>query len=181
MATKKYELTTETKVVFGRTLHRIKALVSFGDVAAGELGGWIEKEANLDHDGDAWVYGDARVCGNAWVYGDARVYGHAEVYGDARVYGDAWVYGDAEVYGNAMVTSCKAYLLFGPAGSRSDFTTFFARRDAKIGVACGCFRGDIDEFAAAVAKRHKDNEHGKVYALAIEMAKQHIVLPEVME
>jgi hypothetical protein len=163
MATKKYELTTETKVVFGRTLHRIKALVSFGDVAAGELGGWIEKEANLDHDGDAWVYGDARVCGNAWVYGDARVYGHAEVYGDARV------------------TSCKAYLLFGPAGSRSDFTTFFARRDAKIGVACGCFRGDIDEFAAAVAKRHKDNEHGKVYALAIEMAKQHIVLPEVME
>ena len=40
---KKYELTSETKVVFGRTLHRIRALISFGNVEAGELGGWVEK------------------------------------------------------------------------------------------------------------------------------------------
>lgn len=32
---------------------------------AGELGGYIEKEENLDYDGDAWVYGDACVSGNA--------------------------------------------------------------------------------------------------------------------
>src|SRR3990167_977957 len=84
---KKYTLTKEKKVQFGITLFRIKANVAFGIIAKGELGGWIEKEDNLDQSGNAWVYGDARVYGNAWVYGDARVYGNAWVYGDAWVYG----------------------------------------------------------------------------------------------
>lgn len=35
---KKYELTSETKVVFGCTLHRIRALASFGTVKARALG-----------------------------------------------------------------------------------------------------------------------------------------------
>ena len=65
---KKFELTGETKLWFGRTLHRIRALVAFGDVDVGELGGWIENESNLDQSGNAWVYGNARVSGNAWVY-----------------------------------------------------------------------------------------------------------------
>ena len=54
---KKYKFTGETKLWLGRTLHRIKAVISFGEVQAGELGGWIEKESNLDHDGNAWVSG----------------------------------------------------------------------------------------------------------------------------
>ena len=92
MENPKYELTSETKVnFFGVTLFRIKAKISFGNVSAGELGGWIQKQENLAPSGNAWVSGDAEV------YGDARVYGNAEVYGDARVSGDAEVYGDAEV------------------------------------------------------------------------------------
>ena len=70
---KKFELTTETKICDGRTLYRIKALESFGGVCAGDLGGWVEKEKNLSHGGDAWVSGDTWVSGNAWVSGDARV------------------------------------------------------------------------------------------------------------
>ena len=63
---KKFELTSEFVTnIFGTKLFRIKALVEFGNVEAGELGGYIEKEENLDHDGNAWVYGDARVCGDA--------------------------------------------------------------------------------------------------------------------
>lgn len=31
------------------------------------MGGWIEKESNLTHDGDAWVCGNAKVCGDAEV------------------------------------------------------------------------------------------------------------------
>ena len=53
--------------------------MSFGDVAEGELGGFIERENNLDQSGDAWVYGDAQVCGDARVCGDAQVYGDAPV------------------------------------------------------------------------------------------------------
>ena len=100
---KKYELTSETKNVFGHILYRIKALSSFGCVSAGDLGGFLESEKNLSQNGDAWVYGNAEVYGDAWVYGNARVYGNAEVYGDAWVYGDARVYGDAWVSGNAEV------------------------------------------------------------------------------
>ena len=65
---KKFELTSEFATnVFGTKLFRIRALIEFGDVKPGDLGGYIEKDKNLDHGGDAWVYG------NAWVYGDACV------------------------------------------------------------------------------------------------------------
>ena len=106
---KKFELTAESKINwFGRTLYRIKACIDFtttsGDeVKAGELGGYVEKEQNLSHDGKAWVCGDAEVYGDAKVYGDAEVWGNAEVYGDAKVWGNAEVCGDAEVYGDAEV------------------------------------------------------------------------------
>ena len=70
---KKYKLTEETKEWCGHTLHRIEALKDFGDVKAGDKGGWIEKEENLSHQGDAWVYG------SAWVYGDACVSDSARV------------------------------------------------------------------------------------------------------
>ena len=63
---KKFELTAEFVTnVFGKKLFRIKALVAFGDVEKGELGGFIEKEDNLSHSGNAWVSGDAQVSGNA--------------------------------------------------------------------------------------------------------------------
>lgn len=82
---KKYEFTGETKTYLGRTLHRIRALAAIPSigVAVGDSGGWIEKDENLSHTGDAWVYG------NAQVYGDAGVFGNARVFGDARVYGNA--------------------------------------------------------------------------------------------
>lgn len=56
---KKYEFTGETKIVVGVTLKRIRALVSFGDVVKGEVGGFIKDEKNLSHNGNAWVAGDA--------------------------------------------------------------------------------------------------------------------------
>ena len=57
---KKFELTSETKInIFGKKLFRIKALISFADVEAGETGGWVEKEGNVNQSGDAWVYGNA--------------------------------------------------------------------------------------------------------------------------
>ena len=83
---KKFELTTDTVLFLGKTLYRIKALVSFGSIEAGELGGFVEKEENLAQvSGNAWVSGDAQVSGNARVSGDAQVSGNARVSGDARV------------------------------------------------------------------------------------------------
>ena len=84
---KKFELTKETSEFEGRTLYRIKALRSFGDVKEGALGGWVEKEANLSHDGDCWVYAEAKVFEEAQVYGNAKVLGQARVSGDVKVSG----------------------------------------------------------------------------------------------
>ena len=62
---KKYEFTGETKEIRllfrTATLHRIRATVAFGIVEVGDLGGWIEKEENLSHEGKVWVCGDAEV------------------------------------------------------------------------------------------------------------------------
>jgi len=117
MVDKKYELVKEdTKSFLGKTLFRIKALKDFSSFKKGELGGYIEKEANLSQEGDAWVSDNASVSdnarvsdnacvsGDAMVSGDARVYGNARVSDNAMVSGDAWVYGDARVYGDAWVS-----------------------------------------------------------------------------
>ncbi|WP_331611478.1 hypothetical protein [[Ruminococcus] torques] len=108
---KKFKLTSEFIVdISGVKLFRIKALIEFGNVKAGDLGGYIEKEKNLSHMGNAWVsgnaqvFGNARVFGNAWVSGDAQVFGNAWVSGNAQVSGNAWVFGDAQVFGNAWVS-----------------------------------------------------------------------------
>ena len=53
---KKYKLTKNEKLVFGRILHQIKAIKDFSDVKKGELGGWIEKEMNLSQDGNCWCF-----------------------------------------------------------------------------------------------------------------------------
>ena len=58
---KKFELTSEFVTFLGKKLFRIKSLVSFGDVEEGELGGFVEKEENLDQSGNAWVYGNAQI------------------------------------------------------------------------------------------------------------------------
>lgn len=113
---KKYEFTDETTKVDGHTLHRIRAVRCFSDVKAGDLGGWIEKENNLSHEGYAWVYGEGKVYGKAHVIGNARVCNHAQVYNNAlvsrnAVVGDnAMVYNHAIVYGNALVLyNAKVY------------------------------------------------------------------------
>ena len=190
---KKFEFTGETKTLLdGTVLHRIKAIVRIesdaGNVEVGDIGGWIEKEDNLSHDGNAWVfddaevYGDARVSGKAWVFDDAEVYGDAKVYGAAIVFGNARVSGKAEVYGDAKVSGkawvfddaeifrMEHYLVMGPIGSRNAFTTFFRTKDKKIKVACGFFFGTIDEFLAKVEQTHGDSKHAKVYQAAVEVA-----------
>jgi len=97
----KYKLTDETKVIGGTTLHRIKAIKTFGDVTEGDLGGWVETEYNLAQYGKSWVYGDAKV------YGTARVSGNAKVCGNIWVCGDAWVSGDTSPKNSSVAKQLK--------------------------------------------------------------------------
>ena len=186
---KKFELTSETNInVFGKKLFRIKALISFGCVEAGETGGWVEKEENLSQSGDAWVYDNAKVYGNAKVRDNAKVYGNTKVCddtlvcGDALVYGDAWVCGDACVRGNAKVCGnawvCGDAWVCGNAdyttihgfGTQFRTTTFFRCKDKAVRVSCGCFFGTISEFREQVKKTRS----GKI-------AEDYLAIADLME
>ena len=157
---KKYELLKDDFIeVDGRKLYRIRALRGFGGVEKGKLGGYIEREENLSHYGNAWVFG------NAWVYGDARVYGNTEVSGDARVFGNARVYGDANI------TSNNDYCCFSCFGSANRTTTAYKTKDGHVEIVCGCFQGTIGEFAARVEETHGDNKFGREYKAIIEAIK----------
>ena len=175
---KKYELTTNTKMRFGRKLFQIKALVSFGDVAAGDLGGYIEKEENLSHDGDAWVYSNALVSGDAWVYGNALVYGDALVCGSAQVYGSALVCGDARISGDAQICGDADYICFKGFGSENRNTTMFRTKNGDIYVCCGCFEGSLKEFADNVKETHGSSKYAKEYLACVEAAKIHFEIGE---
>jgi len=119
---KKYELTQESIEINGHTLHRIRALRTFGGVQAGNLGGYVESEKNLSHEGICWIFRDARVYGTAQVYENARIFGNTRVYGTARVYGNARVGGSGQVYGNARVY--ENALVFGKARIYDDANVF---------------------------------------------------------
>jgi tetrahydrodipicolinate N-succinyltransferase len=100
--TKKYEL---LPLEDGKTLHRIRALRDIPErgVKAGDLGGWIESEANLSHDGTCWVSDSARVRDKAVVRDNAVVRDKAVVRDFARVRGSAVVRGTAVVSDIARV------------------------------------------------------------------------------
>ena len=73
MITKKYELTNEKIEYERKTLYRIRALRDFSDVKAGDLGGFVESEKNLSHEGDCWIYDDSKVIGRSKIVGYSKV------------------------------------------------------------------------------------------------------------
>ena len=192
---KKFELTTESITnVAGKKLFRIKALIDFEDVKAGELGGYVEKEGNVSQDGNAWISDNAKVSGNAKVFGNARIsgdawisdnakvsgnarisgnawiFGNAEVFGDAEVSGDAWVFGNAKVFGDARISGDADYTLIQGFGTEFRCTTFYRGKNKKIMVNCGCFHGDLEEFR----KQVKETRSGKI-------AKEYLMIADLME
>lgn len=146
---KKFELTTETKInIFGKKLFRIKALISFGPISAGEKGGWVEKEENLSQSGNAWVFDDAEVSGNAYVSGNT------------------------EVSGNACVRSNADYTTIHGFGTHFRTTTFFRCKDKEIKVTCGCFFGTISEFRDQV-KRTRKGKVAEEYLMIADLMEKH--------
>lgn len=155
---KKFELTRDFITNgFGKKMYRIKALVEFGNVKAGEMGGFVQKEENLDQ------------CGNAWIYNNATVYDNARVYGNAQVYGNAWVYGNAEICGNAQVYNDADYAYVHGFGSVYRTTTFFRTKDGGVGVRSGCFYGALQEFRNKVCERHGETKKAKEYLMLADL------------
>lgn len=101
---KKYKLDKSTKITLNHLPHyRIKALKDFADVKAGDLGGYIQSEANLSQDGNCWVYDDAIISGNARVVDNAVIKNKATVDHNAIVKNNAIVKDFATIKLNATV------------------------------------------------------------------------------
>jgi hypothetical protein len=115
---KKYKLTSEAKMIDGHKVYRIKALKSFNTIIGrrvnkGDLGGWVESEANLSHDGTCWLfdettgYENSRRTGNSVGYENSHQYGNSQQsdnsrqYGNSRQFGYSWQYGNSRQYDNS--------------------------------------------------------------------------------
>jgi len=195
---KKYEFSGEMKEVPNRNviLKRIRAVRNFTlpngtIIKKGDLGGWIEKEDNLSHDGKCWVHDDSVVCGDATVSDNAQISGeslvafHAKVFGDAAVLDGSWVFGDAIVFGNAQifggarlyngayVRSSNDYYRIWGLNRETTVTTFYntRKKDGKyeVSVVCGGFGGTLEEFECIMGRN--------VYSLAmLSVVKTHFNL-----
>lgn len=72
----KYEFVSIYRIVDGKILKRIKALIDIPEwgVKVGDLGGYIETEYNLDQNTEAWIsgfcyiHGDKRISGKTYIY-----------------------------------------------------------------------------------------------------------------
>ena len=166
----KFEIVKNESVrINGVELYRIRALIDFGDVCAGEFGGYIQHERNLSQSGNAWVYGNAMVSDNALVSGSAQVYGDALVQGNAQIFGDARVYGNAWVRGDALVTNIHCIVWFSNVGTGFGTLTVYCGKTELLATR-GCFYGTLDEFCAESAKHHTD-QIKREYGLLAEMAR----------
>ena len=108
--TKKYRFTGETMQFEGHVLRRILFLRNCKlSVRTGDLGGWIETEDNLSHEGtcvvlsDAKVFGNAKIMEDAWINESAIVKDNAQIKGDSNIFGTAIVGADSILDGDTLV------------------------------------------------------------------------------
>ena len=144
----KFELTDNFIInAFGVKLFQIKCTKSFKYAKEGDLGGYVEKDENLDQESDAWVSGDA------WVYGDAQVSGNAQVYGDAEI------------------DNNNKHCGFDCFGSANRHTHAYLTKENKVEITCGCFHGSIEEFEKRVEEIHSGTIYEKQYKAIIDVIK----------
>ena len=142
---RKYEFTDETIERNGHVYHRIRAkktftLVTGEIVKKGDLGGFIEKEINLSHDGNCWVKDNARAGGfSVDISGNALLADQSVAGSGVVLSGNAYVHGMsslsmAGVTDNAEVkdSELRNVYVFGQAKVLSSVLKHFAVENGKV-------------------------------------------------
>ena len=192
MNNKKYEILMDEENTIewgGRVLHRIKALKDFGDVKKGDIGGFVEKEINLSHEGNCWIYDNAKAMDNSKVYGNSRMYGYSKMFDYSEMYDNSSmndyseIYDYSEMYGDSELNN-KAKLYGKLISKVDDFIEIqnpqgrlvtCVRKGDKILYNVGCqkeineetFRWRIENEDGGLEKHPYRKEYYKI----IEMAK----------
>lgn len=143
-----------------------------------EIYDYVSIYGNATIEGRVKIYEFAGVGGSSFISGKSEIFGKAMVVANSRVIGSSKICGSAIIRNDATIDSAYIdrdglYIAIGPIGSRNDCTTFILQ-DNQITVTCGCFRGTIDEFEAAVHKTHSGTKYEKQYMSAIQFAKGYL-------
>ena len=146
-STKKYEITDIAHPVYPE-LHRIRALRQVGiDVPAGELGGFVQSEANLSQEqDDAWLYDDSISRDEANVCGGAQLHGQAMAQDLALVSGSALLFDRAVACDNAILKNgclCNDAVVCGNARVRENVQTHAAPLVSGQAVVMGDLVGKV--------------------------------------
>ena len=136
---------------------------------------WVTEHAIMTESayamGWALVTGHALLAGHVIVSDRARIGGHVIVSGRATIGGHCVLLARARLLGHVVVDDNNhKCICFDQLGSRGDTLTI--ARDRRIGMryTTGCFSGTREQFVAAVAATHGDNEHAKAYRAAVNEA-----------
>ena len=145
---KKYKLIEGSRFwQYGRPLYRIQALRDFSDVKKGDLGGFVESEANLSQMGDCWIYDMAQAVEKSIVEGDAclrdcsKMYGSSFLKDKAQLQGcarmiqyaslednavaiDAEISGFATITGDVVIRRKKDYMVFSDIPETDFYATY---------------------------------------------------------
>lgn len=148
MEEKKYKLIESSRAwQYSRPIYRIQALRDFSDVKKGDLGGFVESEANLSQMGDCWIYDMAQAVDKSRVEGDAclrdcsKMYGSsllkdkAQLQGCARMFQyaclednavaiDADILGFATITGDVVIRREKDYMVFSDIPDTGFYATY---------------------------------------------------------
>lgn len=106
---KKYRLLPKNHIdLLGCRLYQIEAVRDFDHIKKGTLGGYIQSEENLSHEGNCWIDVESRVLDHARVQDDAAIRSsiislNAVIKGTSGVV-DSYVYGCAVISGNSFVS-----------------------------------------------------------------------------
>ncbi len=165
---KKFKLTSNTVVNYGRKFTQIESVCDFNDVTRGDLGGWVEDESSLKN--DAWVYKDVFVFAGAEIRG-GEIRGGVILGGVIRggvILGGVirgGVIRGGEIRGGEIrggEIRGDNHIGFANVGSEKGYLLAYIM-DNEITISRGCFYGNIDEFYDKVESHHGDNEYGQFY------------------
>lgn len=87
-------------------LYRVKAVRDFGDVKKGDIGGYVQSEDNLSHEGYCWVYDNSIIHDNAIIHDNVKIYDNARIYGNSKIWDYAVIQDNARIYGNSQIADC---------------------------------------------------------------------------
>ena len=81
----KYKLSNTITTNNKKNLYQIEALKDFDGIFGGMAGGFVESEANLNQEGNCWIFGGVKIHGDASLSGNLKIAGHSEICGNVKI------------------------------------------------------------------------------------------------